>query len=240
MDGHQYEYKCAEMLKRKGFSKVSVTKGSGDQGIDVLAYSGGKKYGIQCKYYSSPVGNFAVQEALAGAKFYDCNVAVVMSNTTFTKSAKELAQKTNVLLWENNKIPLSEGSFKPTKYVGILLFIIGVLGLILTKGKIGMKFPILQKIQFITLILGGFLSIFEYGAWAMPFIASIFYLAVSVLELIFAASSNNTRIFSCMIYILITALTFMRSDYLHLKTNRYHIWKNCFKQFLNDNFRGNK
>lgn len=38
MDGYQYEKKCAELLKAKGFSKVQVTPGSGDQGIDVIAY----------------------------------------------------------------------------------------------------------------------------------------------------------------------------------------------------------
>ncbi len=43
MDGHQYEYQCAKKLKSMGFSKVTVTKGSGDQGIDIIAYSGGKK-----------------------------------------------------------------------------------------------------------------------------------------------------------------------------------------------------
>ena len=48
MNGHQYEHQCAKRLKSKGFYNVTVTKGSGDQGIDVIAYSGGKKYGIQC------------------------------------------------------------------------------------------------------------------------------------------------------------------------------------------------
>ena len=86
-EGHQYEYRCADRLKRKGFNKVTVTRGSGDQGIDILAYKDGKKYGIQCKYYTSPVSNKAVQEAFAGAKYYGCDVAAVMTNSTFTKSA---------------------------------------------------------------------------------------------------------------------------------------------------------
>lgn len=45
MNGHQYEHQCAKRLKNKGFYKVTVTKGSGDQGIDVIAYSGGKNMG---------------------------------------------------------------------------------------------------------------------------------------------------------------------------------------------------
>ena len=45
MDGHEYEYACAQYLKRNGFTKVQVTKASGDQGIDIIATKG-KKYGI--------------------------------------------------------------------------------------------------------------------------------------------------------------------------------------------------
>ena len=58
------------------------------------------KYGIQCKYYSHPVGNQAIQEAYAGADFYDCDAAMVMTNNTFTRAARELAEKLEVELWE--------------------------------------------------------------------------------------------------------------------------------------------
>ena len=68
-DGLSFEYTCASILRKRGFSNVDVTKGSGDQGIDVLAWKGGTKYGIQCKLYASPVGNKAVQEAYAGKTF---------------------------------------------------------------------------------------------------------------------------------------------------------------------------
>ena len=101
MDGYQYEKKCAELLKAKGFSKVQVTPGSGDQGIDVIAYRARKKYGVQCKYYEGTVGNKAIQEVYAGAAYYNCDIALVISNSTFTKPAKELADKLSVELWEN-------------------------------------------------------------------------------------------------------------------------------------------
>ena len=75
MDGHEYEYACAQYLKRNGFTKVQVTKASGDQGIDIIATKE-KKYGIQCKYYSGAVGNKAVQEAYAGSKFYGYSIMI--------------------------------------------------------------------------------------------------------------------------------------------------------------------
>ena len=48
MDGLQFEHRCAELLRYRGFHKVAVTKGSGDQGVDILAQKNGIKYGIQC------------------------------------------------------------------------------------------------------------------------------------------------------------------------------------------------
>lgn len=100
MEGHGFEYFCADLLRRNGFSDVSVTKGSGDQGVDVLATKGGIKYAIQCKNYASALGNTPVQEVNAGKTFYNCHVGVVMTNSTFTPGAKTLAQATGVLLWD--------------------------------------------------------------------------------------------------------------------------------------------
>ncbi len=111
MNGYEYEETCAQVLRNRGFSRVKVTKSSGDQGIDIIAYKNGEKYGIQCKYYSSPVGNKAVQEAYAGSKFYDCTQSAIMTNSTFTKSAKELARKLDVQLWEKTAPDEPRGIF---------------------------------------------------------------------------------------------------------------------------------
>lgn len=104
MDGHQFENYCASLLLKNGFSKAEVTKASGDFGIDVLGKKDGVTYAIQCKCYSDKVGNHAVQEALSGAQFYHCMVAVVMTNNYFTPAAIETAQRTNVLLWNRDKV----------------------------------------------------------------------------------------------------------------------------------------
>ena len=69
MDGHEFEYFCGDLLKKNEFSNVEVTRGSGDQGIDIIAYKDGVKYGIQCKCYSQNIGNKAVQEALPAKPF---------------------------------------------------------------------------------------------------------------------------------------------------------------------------
>ena len=104
MDGHEFEYFCAELLKENGFVNVEVTQASGDFGVDVLAEKDGVTYAVQCKCYSDKVGNHAVQEATSGAQYYHRMVAVVLTNSTFTPAAIETAQKTNVLIWDREKL----------------------------------------------------------------------------------------------------------------------------------------
>ena len=100
MEGYDFEYFCAELLRGKGFDEVEVTRGSGDYGIDVLAEREGITYAIQCKCYSDPVGVKAVQEAYAGRDYYDRMVGAVMTNQYFTAPATDAAKKLKILLWD--------------------------------------------------------------------------------------------------------------------------------------------
>lgn len=93
MTGSQYEYLYALYLKCMGYPQVIVTKASDDQGVDVIAYKSYKKFAFQCKFWSTPVNNKAVQEVVAGKNYYDCDNAIVVINNTFTKGARELAKK---------------------------------------------------------------------------------------------------------------------------------------------------
>ena len=100
MEGHDFEYFCAELLRRRGFQEVEVTRGSGDYGIDILAEKEGITFAIQCKCYGTPVGVKAIQEAYAGRDYYDCMVGVVLTNQYFTTPAVEAAKKLKILLWD--------------------------------------------------------------------------------------------------------------------------------------------
>ena len=104
LDGYQFEQYCCYLLKKNGYHNVEITKKSGDYGIDILATKRGRKYAIQCKRYLSSVGNHAVQEAYSGKDFYNCDVAVVMTNSSFTPAAIETAQKLHVLLWDGTSL----------------------------------------------------------------------------------------------------------------------------------------
>ena len=104
MDGHDFEHWCAEVLRKNGFSDVEVTRGSGDQGVDVTAQKGGIRYAVQCKCYSSDLGNKPVQEVNTGKTIYHCQIGAVMTNRYFTSGAKQAAEATGVLLWDRNVV----------------------------------------------------------------------------------------------------------------------------------------
>ena len=100
LEGHEFEYYCADLLRKKGFIEVEVTKGSGDYGADILAEKDGVTYAIQCKCYTAPIGVKAIQEAYAGRDYYDRMVGAVLTNQYFTTPAVEAAKKLKILLWD--------------------------------------------------------------------------------------------------------------------------------------------
>lgn len=97
MDGIAFEHWCARQLETQGWI-VAVSKASGDQGTDVVAERDGKKVAIQCKRYTNPIGNKAVQEAFTGAQNVDAGESCVVGTGGFTASAKQIAAKTGVKL----------------------------------------------------------------------------------------------------------------------------------------------
>ena len=105
LDPIQFEHYCSELLGKSGWIS-RVTQANGDQGIDVIANFGNIKAVFQCKKYSQPVGNSAVQEVIAGKVFEQANVAAVVTNSTFTPSARQLAASADVHLLHFSELPI--------------------------------------------------------------------------------------------------------------------------------------
>jgi len=103
-DGIRYENYCCQYLQEKGYT-TKTTVASGDQGADIIAQKDGIKIAVQCKYRTEgSVGNDAIQQALAGKAFYDCDLALVITNVDFTSKAKDAARKLKVKIWPNVRI----------------------------------------------------------------------------------------------------------------------------------------
>lgn len=101
-NGHDFEYLLADMLRDIGYCNVEVTKGSGDMGADILAEKDEIRYAIQCKRYKNQVDTAAVQQILSGLQYYHCHIGVVVTNSTFTIGARDLARETQVVLWDRS------------------------------------------------------------------------------------------------------------------------------------------
>lgn len=93
----EFEIYCADLLEHDGWT-VNLGKGVADQGVDITCEKDGLAICIQCKQYSQPVGNKAVQEAYAGKTYAGADIAAVVTNSTYTKAAHNLASTNNVLL----------------------------------------------------------------------------------------------------------------------------------------------
>jgi len=98
MTGIQFESFCEQKLIKEGWV-VTRTKGSGDQGIDLIIKKGKRNIGVQCKKFSKPVGNKAIQEVKAGISHYNLSEGIVLTNNTFTKSAIQLAGTNGIKLY---------------------------------------------------------------------------------------------------------------------------------------------
>ena len=184
MDGYEFEYQCAKILKRKHFSKIKVTQSSGDQGIDIIAFKHRKKYGIQCKYYTHPVGN----------------KAVVMTNITFTKSATQLAQKLDVELWPNCPVtPFYSLPFKIMSLLNAVLFLYAVLAFLSLKPEFDfIHLPFVPDTLMLVIILTASISgIFGWSFFLCNLITAGAYLYLAFHTLIlptYAETGSCTNI----------------------------------------------
>jgi len=104
MKGQDFEKYCANLLIAYGFVNVQVTRGSGDQGVDIIGNYNNLKYAIQCKRYSHKLSNTPIQEVAAGKNYYNCQRALVITNNYFTEGAIDLAKANNVELWDRNNL----------------------------------------------------------------------------------------------------------------------------------------
>ncbi len=104
MSPQEYEHYCAALLRERRWT-ARVTQASGDQGVDIVAEKRGARIVVQCKKYSKPVGNRAVQEIVAAIAHEDAERGVVVATGGYTRAAKRLAASNRVLLLHHSQLP---------------------------------------------------------------------------------------------------------------------------------------
>jgi restriction system protein len=103
MSPEEFEHYCAAVLRERKWN-ARVTQISGDQGVDIVADKRGVRIVIQCKKYSKPVGNRAVQEIVAGIAHQNAQRGVVVATSGYTSSAFKLAASNEVLLLHHSEL----------------------------------------------------------------------------------------------------------------------------------------
>ncbi len=103
MNGLTFEHFLKDVLEEQGYS-VEVTKGSGDYGADLLMKKRRRTIVVQVKRYRNNVGLQAVQEVIGAQNMYRTKEAWVITNSYYTKPAKELARVSNVQLYDRDDL----------------------------------------------------------------------------------------------------------------------------------------
>lgn len=100
----EFEHYCAAVLREAKW-RARVTQASGDQGVDIVAEKGGARIVLQCKKYSKPAGNRAVQEIVAAIAHEEAQRGVVVATGGYTRAARILAASNKVLLLDPTDLP---------------------------------------------------------------------------------------------------------------------------------------
>jgi HJR/Mrr/RecB family endonuclease len=97
LNGLAFERHVADVLRGNGHKKVHLTEYY-DYGVDIIAEKDGIRCGVQVKYYSGLVGIDTVRQVMAGLKYYHCDKAMVITNSSYTKVAVKLARSNQCTL----------------------------------------------------------------------------------------------------------------------------------------------
>lgn len=99
MSGEEFEDYLALLYRKHGF-EVKTTPKTCDFGADLIVTDKkkGTKVCVQAKRYRNLVGEAAVQQTLSGWQYYDCDKAMIITNSHYTDAAKALAKKVGIIM----------------------------------------------------------------------------------------------------------------------------------------------
>jgi len=104
-----FEKAVSDLFSALG-AKTIVTSKSGDYGIDIIVEYEEKKYAVQCKHHSNPVGPAPLRE-LRGVVEGEFDKGIFVSLNGYTKQAKSenySAHRKLILLDKNSLIRMAE------------------------------------------------------------------------------------------------------------------------------------
>lgn len=103
MSGLEFEKYVARHLRTQGYERVRLTE-KYDYGIDIIAVKNGVTWGIQVKRNSGLVKANAVRQAVTALRKYQCDRAMVVTNSEFSRVAIELARCNECVLVDRSEL----------------------------------------------------------------------------------------------------------------------------------------
>ena len=111
MTGLEFERCVANLLSNQGYKHVRLTE-KYDLGVDIIADKDGRRWGIQVKRHSGLVKAIAVRQVVTALRKYKCDKALVVTNSTFSNVAKELAGTNDCVLVDRTQLSKWVASYK--------------------------------------------------------------------------------------------------------------------------------
>lgn len=102
----QFE-KLVQLLLDDYYKEAQLTKKGGDFGGDVICYDHEEnKIVVQCKRYKkgNNVGNKYIDNVISSKIYYEADKGLIVTTSSFTKSAVEIANKADIELWDWSKL----------------------------------------------------------------------------------------------------------------------------------------
>jgi hypothetical protein len=118
-----FERSCAALFQQMGY-RTSLTRTSGDGGVDIIIQKGGRRDIVQCKhYFNRGVGNNHVRDMTGAKHDFGAGNAYLLTSGFFTQPAIDLASRNaGIHLWDQkqiiataNRLALQEATRRPAK-----------------------------------------------------------------------------------------------------------------------------
>lgn len=103
MTGLEFEHCVTGLLRIQGYENIRQTV-QYDLGVDIIADKDDIRWGIQVKRYSGLVGADAVRQVVTALRSYQCDMAMVVTNSVYSRPAEGLARDSDCVLIDRNEL----------------------------------------------------------------------------------------------------------------------------------------
>jgi HJR/Mrr/RecB family endonuclease len=99
LPGHAFEKEFGKILEKVGYS-ISITSGSADGGVDIIAEKSNVTKIIQCKAHKNPIGPGPIRElfGVLSSGDFKAKSSIIVCLGGFTKGAREFANNNHIEL----------------------------------------------------------------------------------------------------------------------------------------------